>query len=106
VLLLELPSGVDGDTDLGTGGNEGNVGARLLLKDVSSLDTVLDGGAIQLGKVLAGKGNDGRSMLGSKSDIVTGGDLVTVGGAPDHAVGGGTEVGEGLDGLVGGPVLT
>lgn len=106
VLLSELLGGVNADADLGTGRDEGNLGTLNLAQDVTTLDGALNGRALQLGKVLAGQSHDAGSVLGGKGNVVGGAGLVTVGRAPDHAVGQSTEVGQSLDRLVGRTVLT
>ena len=106
VLLLEGLDGLETDADLGTSGDEGDIGLLVLKSDVTTLDGLLDGGALELGKVLAGKGQDGGSVLGGEGDVVSGGALVAVSRAPDHHVGQGTEVSKSLNRLVSGAVLT
>lgn len=106
VLLLEGLDGLKTDADLRTSGDEGDIGLLVLKSDVTTLDGVLNGGALKLGKVLAGKGQDGGSVLGSEGNVVSGRGLVAVSGAPDHHVGQGTEVGKSLNRLVSGTVLT
>ena len=106
VLLLEGLDGLETDADLGTSGNEGDIGLLVLKGDVTTLDGLLDGGALELGKVLAGKGQDGGSVLGGEGDVVSCGALVAVGRAPDHHVGQSAEVSKGLNRLVSGAVLT
>lgn len=106
MLLGELLDGVNGDGNLGTSGNEGDVGTLLLMEDVATLDRLVDDGTLELRKVLTRKGDDAGGVLGGEGDIVGSAGLVAISGAPDHAVGGGAEVGESLDRLVGGTVLT
>jgi hypothetical protein len=106
VLLLEGLDGLKTDADLRTSGDEGDIGLLVLKSDVTTLDGVLNGGALKLGKVLAGKGQDGGSVLGGEGDVVSSGGLVAVSGAPDHHVGQSTEVGKSLNRLVSGTVLT
>ena len=105
VLLLELLDGINGDADLGTGGDKGNVGTLDLVEDVGTLDGLLDGGALKLGKVLAGESENAGGVLGGKGDIVGSAGLVAIGRAPDHAVGKSTEVGQDLNRLVSRTVL-
>ena len=105
VLLLKLLDGINGDADLGTGGDKGDVGTLNLVEDVATLDGLLDGRTLKLGKVLAGEGKDAGGVLGGKGDIVGSAGLVAIGRAPDHAVGEGTEVGKDLDRLMGRTVL-
>jgi hypothetical protein len=59
-----------------------------------------------LRKVLTGEGEDGRSVGRSESHVVGGGSLVSVSRTPDVAVGKSAEVGDGLDRLVSGSILT
>lgn len=105
VLLLELLDGINGDANLGTGGDKGDVGTLNLVEDVATLDGLLDGRTLKLGKVLAGESEDAGGVLGSKGDIVGSAGLVAIGRAPDHAVGEGTEVGQDLNRLVSRAVL-
>ena len=106
VLLTEFLDGVNADADLGTGGDEGDVGTFLLVEDVSTLDGLVDGRTLELGKVLAGQGKDAGSVLGGEGDVVGSAGLVAIGRAPHHHVGQSTEVGEDLNRLVGRAVLT
>lgn len=106
LLLLKVLGGVDGNRDLGTGRNQGDVGTLNLVQDVTTLGGLLDGGALELGKVLARESDDARSVLGSQADVISTAGLVTVGRSPDHGVGESTEVSESLNRLVGRTVLT
>lgn len=106
VLLLEVGSSLDGDADLGTGGDDGDGSVGGVNSDVSTVESVLHGGELKLGQVLTGQSHDGRSVLGGDGGVVGSGGLVTVGGTPDHAIGEGTEVSQGLNRLVSGTVLT
>ena len=106
VLFLEVLGGVNADADLGAGGDESDGGAGVLDGDVGTLDGGLDAAVLQLGQVLAGEGQDAGGVLGGEGGVVGGAGLVAVGRAPDHAVGEGTEVGQGLDGLMRRAVLT
>lgn len=105
VLLLELLDGINGDADLGTGGDKSDVGTLNLVEDVATLDGLLDGGTLKLGKVLARESEDAGGVLGGKGDVVGSAGLVAIGRTPDHAVGEGTEVGQGLNRLVSRAVL-
>jgi hypothetical protein len=87
VLRLELLGGVQGDTNLGTGRDDGDVSILRLLEDVASLNAVRDRRVFELGKVLSGKSDDGRSVHRRYSNVVACRYLVTVGRAPHHAVG-------------------
>jgi len=51
VLVLEGLDSLETDTDLGTGGNEGDIGLLLLESDVTTLGSLLDGGTLELGEV-------------------------------------------------------
>jgi len=106
VLLLEVSGSLNGDADLGTGGDnsDGSVGG--VDSDVATLEGVLESGELKLGQVLTGQGHDGRSVLGGDGGVVGSGGLVTVGGTPHHAVRKGTEVSQGLNRLVSGAILT
>lgn len=106
VLLFEGGGGFDGDADLGTGGDQSDSSVGGVDSDVGTLDGGLDGRVLQLGQVLTGEGEDGGGVLGGQSHVVGSAGLVAVGGTPDHAVGEGTEVSEGLNGLVSRTVLT
>lgn len=106
VLLLQERDSVNADADLGSGGNEDNVGLLLIVHDVTTLDGGLDGGVLELRKVLAGEGDDGWGVLGGEGNVVCSAGLVSVSWAPDHAVWQSTEVCEGLDGLMGWSILT
>lgn len=106
VLLLQVLGGINTDADLGTSGDESDIGVLDLVQDVTTLDGLLDRGTLKLRQVLTGEGEDGRSVLGGQGDVVGSGGLVAVGRAPDHVVGESTEVGEGLDRLVSRTVLT
>lgn len=57
-------------------------------------------------KVLTGQSEDAWGGVRGKSRVVSGTSLVAVGGAPNHDVGEGTEVSQGLNGLMGRTVLT
>jgi hypothetical protein len=105
-LLREGLDGLEAERDLGTGGDEGDIGTLLLKSNVSTLDTVLESRALELGEVLAGESHDGWCALGGKSHVVSSGGLVAVSGTPNHAVGQSAEVGESLDRLVSGAILT
>lgn len=106
VLLLEGLDGLKADGDLRTGGDKGDSGLLVLKSDVTTLGGLLDGGTLELGKVLAGEGKDGGGVLGGEGDVVSSRALVAVSRAPDHHVGQSAEVSEGLDRLVGRAVLT
>lgn len=106
VLLLEVLSSLDTDADLGTGRDNGDSGVGGVDSDVTTLQGTLDGGVLELGQVLAGQGQDTGGVLGGQGRVVGSAGLVAVGGTPDHAVRQGTEVSQGLDGLVGRAVLT
>jgi hypothetical protein len=105
-LLLQLLSSVDGDGDLRAGSNDGEILVFLLNENVATLLRLLDGGALELGKILTGEGEDGRSMLRLDGNNIGSGGLVAIGGAPEGEVGGGTEGDLGLDRLVSRSVLT
>ena len=106
VLLLEVGSGLNGDADLGTSGDDGDGSVGGVDSDVTTVKSVLEGRELKLGQVLTGQGHDGRSVLGGDGGVVGSGGLVTVSGAPHHAVGESTEVSQGLNRLVSGTVLT
>lgn len=105
VLLQEQLGGIHGDANLGTGGDQGDLGSLDLLQDVTTLDGLLDDGALELGQVLSGEGNDAGGVLGGQGNVVGSAGLVAVSRAPDHAVGQSTEVSQSLDRLVSRAVL-
>ena len=105
-LSSELLRGLKDDRDLRAGGDEGKVLVRDLVEDVAAAERVLDRRALEVREVLAGEAEDGGRLLAGERRVVRGGGLVAVGRAPDVDVGGGTEVGGDLDGLVSGTVLT
>lgn len=105
MLLQEELGGIHGDTNLGTGGDQGDLGTLDLLQDVTTLDGLLDDGALELGQVLSGEGNDAGGVLGGQGNVVGSASLVAVSRAPDHAVGESTEVSQSLDRLVSRTVL-
>lgn len=105
VLLLELLDGVDADAHLGTSRHKRDVGGLVLVEDVPTLDGLLDGRALELGKVLAGESHDAGGVLGRQGDVVSSAGLVAISRAPDHVVGEGAVVGERLDRLVSGAIL-
>lgn len=106
VLLQELLGGIHGNGNFGTGRDQGDLGTLDLLQDVSTLDGLLDDGALELGQVLARQGNDAGGVLGGQGNVVGSAGLVAVSRAPHHAVGEGTEVSQSLDRLVSRTVLT
>lgn len=106
VLLLQVLGGIDTDAHLGARGNDGDGSVRSLQDDVATLEGILDGGVLELGQVLAGEGEDGGGVLGGQGGVVGSAGLVAVSWTPDHAVGQGTEVRQGLDRLVGRTVLS
>lgn len=75
------------------------------MQDIPALYGLLESGALEVGQVLAGEGEDGGSGLGGDGPEVGGGGLVAVGGSPEGEVGDGAEVGAGFDRLVGGAVF-
>ena len=76
------------------------------MDDVSTLRRPLDRRSLEIWKVLARKGEDGRSGPRLESDKVGSGGFVTVGRTPDVDVWSSTEVGESFDRLVGRSVLS
>lgn len=106
VVLLEDLDGIEGNGNLGTSGDEGDVGTLNLVQDVATLGSLLDGRALELGKVLASQSNDAGGLLGGQGDVVSTAGLVTVGRSPDESVGESTEVGKSLNRLVGRTILT
>lgn len=59
-LLAELGDGFDAESDLGTRGNEGDVGRLVLYDNVTTLGGLLDRAALELGQILTSEGKDGR----------------------------------------------
>src|SRR4051812_47244351 len=59
-LLLERLGGLEDEADLGTGGDDGDVGVGDLLEDVTTLGGLLDGRTLELGQVLTGEAEGGR----------------------------------------------
>lgn len=106
LVVLEVLDGLKTERDLGTSGDEGNLGVLVLKSDVTTLDGLLEGGALELWKVLAGEGEDRWGLVAGKGNVVGSRGLVTISWAPDHHVWQSTEVSEGLDRLVGWAILT
>jgi len=106
VLVLEDLDGIDGDTDLGTSGNDGDVWLVCVNSNVTTLGGLLDCGSLELRQVLASEGEDRWGVLAGQSDVVGGRGLVAVSWTPDHHVWQRTEVSESLDRLVSWSVLT
>lgn len=75
------------------------------MDDVSALGCLLDRRSLEVGKVLARKGEDGGCGLRLESDKVCSRGFVTVSRTPDVNVGSSPEVSESLDRLVGRTVL-
>lgn len=106
VVLLEVGGSLDGDADLGTGGDDGNGSVGGLNGDVGTLQSSLNAGVLKLGQVLTGKGQNAGGVLRGESRVVGSTGLVAISGTPDHAVGESTEVSQGLNRLVSRTVLT
>lgn len=106
LLLLEVLGGVDGNGNLRTGRNQGDVSTLNLVQDVTTLGGLLDGRALELGKVLTRQSNDARGVLGSQADVVSTTGLVTVSRSPDHGVGESAEVSKSLNRLVSRTILS
>lgn len=92
VVLLEVGGSLDGDADLGTGGDDGNGSVGGLNGDVRTLQSSLNAGILKLGQVLTGKGQNAGGVLRGESRVVGSTGLVAISGTPDHAVGESTEV--------------
>lgn len=105
VLLLKSLDGVDGNADFRTGGHNGDVRLLFIVHDVTTLDGGRNGGVLELREVLARESKDAWGVERGKGNVVGGAGLVSVSWAPDHAVGQGAEVSEGLDRLVSWSVL-
>ena len=105
-LPFEFRSSLEGDGDLTSTTDNCEVLTLHLVYDVSTLGRPLDRRSLKVGKILAGKGEDGGSGLRLESDKVSSGGFVTVGGTPDVDVGSSTEVSKSLDRLVGRTVLS
>lgn len=106
VLLLQVLSSLDTDADLGTGRDNRDGGVGGVDSDVATLQGTLNGRVLELRQILAGQGQDTGGVLGRQSRVVGSAGLVAVSGTPDHAVGQGTEMSQGLDRLVGRAILT
>lgn len=106
-LLLQDPSGLYGDLDLGAGGDDVDVllAVRNVVEDVATLHGVLDGGVHEIGQVLAGQCYDGRGVTSLEGDEVGRRGLVAVGRTPEVQVGDGAEVHGNFHGLMGRSVL-
>jgi hypothetical protein len=105
VLLLEDLDSVNTDANLGTSGYEGDIGILWVVHCVATLGGTLNGGVLQVWKVLAGERDDGWGALGGQGNVVSSAGLVSISWAPDHAVGESTEMGQGLDRLMGCSIL-
>lgn len=105
-LCLEFPSRLDGDADLATTTDDGQILVRLFMHDIPASESALDGRAFEVGQVLSGKRQDRRSFGGMKGSVVRRGSLVTVGGTPESEVRDGTEVDSGFNRLMRRSVLT
>jgi hypothetical protein len=106
VVVQEVLGSVNSDTNLGTSRDESDLSTLNLLQNVTTLDGLLEGRTLELRKVLARQSNDARGVLGGQGNVVGSASLVTVGRAPDHVVGEGTEVSQSLNRLVSRTVLT
>lgn len=94
------------DADFASSGDECEVLLLDLVNDVTALERVLERGVFEVGKVLTGETENRGGLLASESAVVSGRGLIAISGAPNIDVGGGTEVEDGLDRLVGRAVFT
>lgn len=106
VVVGEVLGGLDTDRHLRTSREERDVRTLNFLEDITTQRGLLDGRALELGKVLARESENAGAVLVGEGNLVRCARLVTVGRAPDHAVRKSTEVRESLNRLVGGAVLT
>ena len=102
----ELRSRLERDRHLGAGRGEREVLALDLVHDVAALERTLDRRPLEVRQVLAREREDGGRLGARERGVVGGGGLVAVSRTPDVDIGGGTEVEDGLDGLVSGTVFT
>jgi hypothetical protein len=106
VLVLQVLSSINGNADFRTGRDNGNGSIGSINRDVTTLEAVLNGGLLQLRKVLTGESKDAGGVFRGNGGVVGSAGLVAVGGTPDHQVRQSTEVCEGLNRLVSRTVLT
>ncbi|KAH3662800.1 hypothetical protein OGATHE_004376 [Ogataea polymorpha] len=105
-LLSKQLGSVNGQRNLGTGSNQNQLGVVNLVNDVTTLQGLLNRRARQLRQVLSRKSQH-RWCLGARDGLdVSSRGLVTVCWSPDHQIWNGSEVGKGLNRLVGWSVLT
>lgn len=98
--------GVNSKRNLRTGGSQ-DQSCVLNIKDhVTTSRSLFDGGAFQLWQTLSGQGDHRWGDGGFEGDLVCCRDFVTVGWSPDHQVWNGSEMGQGLDRLMGWTVFT
>ena len=76
------------------------------MNDITTLERTLECGSLEVRKVLTGESKDGGSVFAREGGVVCSGGFVAVGGTPDVDVGGGTEVEDGLNGLVSRAIFT
>lgn len=104
-LLGQDLGGSNGNLDFGTSGDDVQVLALNVVKDVAALDGMFDGGVLEVGEGLTGEGENGGVLLGLKGEEVSGAGLVAVSRTPEVKVRDGTEVDGGFDRLVSRAVL-
>ncbi|KAH3661259.1 hypothetical protein OGAPHI_006666 [Ogataea philodendri] len=105
-LVSKNLSGIDGERNLRTGGNQDELWIRNLVDSVTTLQGLLDARTSQLRQVLSRKSKDGRS-LGTLNGLDVGSrGLVTICWSPDHQVRNGSQVGQSFDRLMGWTILT
>jgi hypothetical protein len=63
VLVLQVLDGVNADTNLGTSGNESDISLLNVVDNITTLDGMANRGVLELWQILAGKGDDARSVF-------------------------------------------
>lgn len=104
-LRSQFLRGLERDADLTSRAHDRQRLALHLMHDVASLRSALDGRRFEVRQVLAREREDRRRLLARKRDVVRGGGLIAVSGAPEVEVGDRAQVNGGFDGLVGRAVL-
>lgn len=106
-LALQLLSSINSHGQLRAGTNDDYIRLGITtVHDVSTLLNTLSTAARQVGHALARQSNGGWASAVSHSHLVCSSCLIATAWAHHQHVGHGTEAGQVLDGLMGGPVLT
>jgi hypothetical protein len=63
VLVLQVLDGVNADTNIGTSGNESDISLLNVVDNITTLDGMANRGVLELWQILAGKGDDARSVF-------------------------------------------